>query len=422
MNLSFNNYKTFSVHIDDIVKDTYRSIKKQFTISADPYYKSFDDIDFDKIYTDEKIKATVYYKRCVANKDKLLPTMQQRFQQFKKLGKIKAQTIFNFEQTIIFQFQNYLDIYRKIKSGVTIDPIELLLDNRNKLYLYDGIHRYIMYKKFAKKTVPAIIKVVLPLNAPLDILQQVDRVVTTDKKLPESKQTLIFIDKYGNLQMLNKQGATYRVAYRDQEWSAFKNRIPAKPYQLINHPDLLSKSGHRNDSRLQLIQQCMSKLKNVKTGLDVGASYGMFSRFFDSKGVKMDAIELDKNVAYCAEYLNTFFNTNVKYHRQDVSTWVSSNGHKSYDIIVCLSIIHNIMQAGHTKLALHILKKLSTMGRYMIFDIGEEGEKGDKVTSLHMRLSKKNLHAFITTHTVYKNVVLLGTETGYCNRNLYLLC
>ena len=125
----------------------------------------------------------------------------------------------------------------------------------------------------------------------------------------------------------------------------------------------------------------------------------------------MTGVEINPAVLEINRYLNHYYQTDIDYIKSDVVSWVRKNKNKRFDVVVCLSIIHNIMQAGYKKVALEILYILSTMGRSMIFDIGEECELGDQVSKLNMNLSKQNLHAFIQENTTYNVITLLGKKT-----------
>ena len=420
-------YTVFNINVNDITNSSYYNpkSKRKFNVFNDDYYKSFNESDFNVLKTDDDIRNTPYYKLCMKTKLNLLKIMMLRFEQFKKMNIVEKDLDFNYDKTIIIQIRNYIDINNKIKQGEKIDPIELSVDSNNKLYLFDGIHRFILYTKNKSGRIPVVISA-------LDSCKVQNDIVAYDNQscniiLPKSQYNLVRIDDDGMIHTINKINTDNkcRIIHRSRGWIKYRNSLPNKPYQIIQHPDLIFKSGHRNDSRIDLINTKIDIILPDKNreylGLDVGCSYGMFCRFFSKLNVKMTGLDFNADVIRRVSYLNKYFGTDINYERADVINWVEKNKNKKFDVIVCLSIIHNIIQSGKKQKALHVLKTLSKMGKCMIFDIGEEREKGDQVSKLKMDLKKEKLQNFIETNTVYKNIVLLGKETGYCGRNLYLL-
>ncbi len=198
-----------------------------------------------------------------------------------------------------------------------------------------------------------------------------------------------------------------------------KGRFNTKLYQPINHPEFNDWEVARGNERIAMIESHFSTLKGKRV-LDLGACLGHFSRWAERKGAQVDAIEGFNTFYQTAKLLNTIESTDVTYHKSDVVEWVDKNP-LQYDLTICLSIIHNIAQQGRPQDALRVLRLLSERSPQMLFDIGEEGEKGDQVSQLGLGLSKSNLPAFIRRNTAYTNIQKIGTEKEYCNRDLYLL-
>jgi len=192
-----------------------------------------------------------------------------------------------------------------------------------------------------------------------------------------------------------------------------------KLYQPINHPEFRDWEVARSQERLNIIEPYFPTLKGKRV-LDVGACLGHFSRWAERKGAKVDAIEGFETFYQTAKRLNLMERTDVTYHKSDVVEWVDRNP-RQYDLTICLSIIHNIAQQGRPQDALRVLRLLSERSQHMLFDIGEEGEKGDQVSQLGLGLSKENLPEFIKKNTTYAKIKKIGTEKEYCHRDIYLL-
>ena len=190
-------------------------------------------------------------------------------------------------------------------------------------------------------------------------------------------------------------------------------------YQPINHPEFTNWEIARGDERIAILNPHFPQLQEKRV-LDVGSCLGHFSRWAYNKGAQVVGIEGFKTFYETAKMLNNLEQTDVRYDCSSVVEWLHKDK-STFDLIICLSIIHNIAQQGHPQQAKWALKELSQRSPQMIFDIGEEGEKGDQVTKLGLGLSKANLPEFIKQNSTYTTIQKIGTETTYCNRDLYLL-
>ena len=157
---------------------------------------------------------------------------------------------------------NYQNINKKIKKDEIVNPIEVSIDEKNRMYIYDGIHRFCMYLKNKKKCIPVIVTHLNEMSKEIycnDLLTfdtTKENYKDTNSDLPSSSYNLVIMDKYGRFKGVSCTNETnkFRVIYRAKEWKEFYNKVPDKPYQFINHPDLIKKNSHRNESRLKLIQ------------------------------------------------------------------------------------------------------------------------------------------------------------------------
>lgn len=192
-----------------------------------------------------------------------------------------------------------------------------------------------------------------------------------------------------------------------------------KLYQPINHPEFNDWEIARGNERIDLINPHFPTLQGKRV-LDVGCCLGHFSRWAYNKNAEVVGIEGFKTFYETAKMLNHLENTDVRYDRSGVVEWLHKDK-SQFDLIVCLSIIHNIAQQGHPEQAKWALQELSQRSPRMIFDIGEEGEKGDQVSKLGLGLTKSNLPEFIRQNSMYTTIQKIGTETTYCHRDIYIL-
>lgn len=190
-------------------------------------------------------------------------------------------------------------------------------------------------------------------------------------------------------------------------------------YQPIDHPEFEGWSVEQGSERIEMSDHRIGELKEKRV-LDVGACLGHMSRWAYKKGAAVDGIEKHPLFYKAAKQLNIMEGTEVRYHKSDLVKWLRDNRSAEFDLVTCLSVIHNVAQAGRKTEALWALYELSTRAPRMLFDIGEERE-GAAVTQLGWNLTKDNLPHFLKNNTCYTKFELLGTQKTYCKRDLYLL-
>ena len=379
------------------------------------YYNLFNKINFNKTYTDIELRETDFYKHWIKIKNDYYDRLLNNRIGYK----------YSYEDKVLLYIKTYFNIYNKILNNKKINPIDVVIDSKNNMYIYDGIHRSILYNKIGISKIQVKIFKCDDLENDLheEYIIKCNNIIKNKLITKHEDIGQVYIDIYGCIHpIIYSKTDIYRIVYRDPEWIKFRKLIN-KPYQVIDHPDLIKKGGYRGDLRLKLlephIKNIVSSINGILTGLDVGSSFGNVTRYLSKLNFNMSGIEHHSQTNYIASYLNKYYNTNITYYEDDIIRWINKNKTKKYDLIVCLSIIHNIMWTD-PQLGINILYQFSKMGKYMIFDIGQNNE-GSKVQSIGLELTVNNLENFIKTNTVYKNVKFIGKDTEYCNRNLYIL-
>jgi hypothetical protein len=160
--------------------------------------------------------------------------------------------------------------------------------------------------------------------------------------------------------------------------------------------------------------------------LDVGSCLGLFARWFNKQGADVDAVEYYKRFFNACRKLNEVKGTDVNFYRQDARDFLKGKGQKRlYDMIVCLSVIHNIAQAGDPKGAVETLQLLSEKAPTMFFDIGHENEgtslEGKGLPAGLISEDPAEVEKYIRENTAYKKAEVLGREQEYAKRKLYKL-
>ncbi len=248
----------------------------------------------------------------------------------------------------------------------------------------------------------------------------------------DPKGRFIFADEESKMraaylkEKLGRSKIQVLVVERAKEWEDFVNSLASDRmilYQPITHPDFSAFHVARGSERLEMIAADAGDVKG-KNVLDVGSCLGYFARWFDQKGAQVEAVEGHRPFFNACNKLNEVKGTAVKYYRKDIRDWLKSKGaKKEYDIIVCLSVIHNIAQAGDSAAAVKVLQQLSEKSPVLYFDIGHVNEgKSLTKTSLPKRLISEDpaeVAKYIKENTCYKNVALIGETSEYSKRKLY---
>lgn len=191
---------------------------------------------------------------------------------------------------------------------------------------------------------------------------------------------------------------------------------PVFPEQ--EHPEFQTWNFARGRERAQLISEDVGSLDG-QSWLDVGSLTGFQSRMLERCGAKVMGVEMHAPYVEIAQLLNQVQGTNVQYEKQKLRQWLAQNK-RTFDGVLCLSIIHNIAQMGDPKGAKNALKSLSKLSPVMYFDIGQANE-GEKVTGSGLDLREDNLRQFITGNSDYSRVEIIGRERSYCGRALLKL-
>lgn len=223
-------------------------------------------------------------------------------------------------------------------------------------------------------------------------------------------------------QALGYTVVSVQVVDRDQPWREMIQslRNPRNLlYQKIDHPDFDHWGYARDGERLTMMEPYFADVKG-KQGLDVGSCLGAVTRWAAKKRARMEGIEMHQPYVRAAQVLNGTEGTDVRYHQADVLEWARANRQCRFDFVFGLSIFHNIAQAGNPEGAKEALRLFSEMAPVMYFDIGQENE-GNAVRNLGLGLTRDNLPAFVRKNTAYTKVEKIGTEEGYCGRDLYRL-
>ena len=221
-----------------------------------------------------------------------------------------------------------------------------------------------------------------------------------------------------------------KVVERDPEWTAFVKSLTNSKrtiYQPITHPDFQDFRVARGSERLEMIAEDLQgqDLKGKKV-LDVGSCLGYFARWFNKQGAHVEGVEEYRSFFNACQKLNDVKGTGVEYHQKDIRKWLQSTGKdKLFDIILCLSVIHNIAQSGDPEGAVRALQTLSEKAPTMYFDIGQE-EEGISIKRAGLPEDlvsgdPEKAARFIKQNTAYTTANVIGQQKEYCKRNLYKL-
>lgn len=279
-------------------------------------------------------------------------------------------------------------------------------------------------------------------NTPEDARKYVNRFL---KKRQEAAATGNFgavsvsIDSHGNL-IINRgyENSAIAAKYvselevsvdsRDPIWVDLATRLYGvrneqfsymPVFQPEEHPEFQTWKFARSAERAKLISQDIGNVGG-QNWLDVGSLTGYHSRMLEFAGAHAEGIEMHKPYVEIAQLLNQVQGTDVAYHNEELLSWLKTNQGRKFDGIVCLSILHNIAQAGNPEGAKRALMALSQMSPVMYFDIGQ-AEEGKKVTSTGLDLSEGNLEAFVKRNSLYTSAQIIGRDTSYHNRLLFKL-
>ncbi|PIZ51287.1 hypothetical protein COY27_04140 [Candidatus Woesearchaeota archaeon CG_4_10_14_0_2_um_filter_33_13] len=218
------------------------------------------------------------------------------------------------------------------------------------------------------------------------------------------------------------------ITARDPQWQNLIDRLrrvrnsdfsymPIFPER--EHPEFQGWNFARGRQRAEMIAADTGDLTGQRW-LDAGSLNGYHTRMLNLAGAEAHGVEMHKPYAEIAGILNKVIGTDCRYHNEELTAWLKDNNAEKFDGIVCLSIIHNIAQAGFPEATKQAFAQLSKMAPIMYFDIGQANE-GGQVTGSGLDLREENLERFIRTNTQYRTVTSLGEDTQYYNRKLFKL-
>jgi Methyltransferase domain len=152
------------------------------------------------------------------------------------------------------------------------------------------------------------------------------------------------------------------VIWRHPQWQrvrqelAFSIKTTGKLYQKVLHPDLdLLPASRICEDRIEVVRPHLPR--QLKTVLDLGASFGSFSRWLEDEGYEVTAVEDDPIAIHYLNLLRSTLGYGFKIFPHDVREFVPA---KPIDILWAMSVLHGFTKTepDHASLV-RLLRHLS---------------------------------------------------------------
>jgi len=302
--------------------DPFKLLKIVYTVSEDSIKLLLDSFDtyYGSFYRYIRGGDREVYRNCMIKLlTKIIPSLKYKVSlHLKRVNNNKIDLTNISYLDLVDLYLEYLD-WLNNNMDINKYPLEFIILDKNKVILYEGIHRFIIC---LSKNIKCnyIIK-----ESKYPVYDNIIGILMDDSKKIYKSDKLIL-------------------------------------YNPIDHI-LFDKYDVIRDDRREIVKNVLNKL-NVKTGLEIGTQNGNMSFYLQKNGYDMTAIEYEKKYFNLCNNIAEFTdNKGVKFVNIDIYNYELGK----YDFVVGLSIFYHLYRNNKTSCG-KLIQKLKKCTKYVILD------------------------------------------------------